>query len=157
MKRLTFEGNFCDICRCEGEYRMTSNCADGPCSQRKVWERLKEYEDIGLMPEEIINLINENRELRHYTYGPLHQKMGAWLQAEQEGRLLILDEQTVLAMAAGSYAIDINKRLRGATHMWDVLGIKGGPKTISYYDACLRLHEIANRVLESGGMAMENN
>lgn len=32
---------------------MTSECADGPCSQRKVWERLKAYEDTGLEPEEI--------------------------------------------------------------------------------------------------------
>ena len=45
MKRLTFEGNFCDICMCQGQYRMTSECADGDCSQKKVWERLKEYED----------------------------------------------------------------------------------------------------------------
>lgn len=45
MERLTFEGNFCEISRCEGEYRMTSECAEGACSQRKVWERLKEYED----------------------------------------------------------------------------------------------------------------
>ena len=45
MKRLTFEGNFCDICMCQGQYRMTSECADGDCSQKKVWERLKKYED----------------------------------------------------------------------------------------------------------------
>ena len=45
MERLTFEGNFCDIAMCTGQYRMTSECADGPCSQRKVWERLKMYED----------------------------------------------------------------------------------------------------------------
>lgn len=53
MNRLTFEGNFCDIARCVGEYRMTSECADGPCYQRKVWERLKAYEETGLAPEHI--------------------------------------------------------------------------------------------------------
>lgn len=58
MERLTFDGNFCDIAQCVGEYRMTSECADGPCTQRKVWERLKEYEDTGLEPEEIKGIIN---------------------------------------------------------------------------------------------------
>lgn len=45
MKRLTFEGNFCDIAMCTEE-RGGSFCEDGYCSQRKVWERLKEYEDM---------------------------------------------------------------------------------------------------------------
>jgi hypothetical protein len=42
VKRLTFEGNFCDIAKC------TNNpCPhDGRCSQRRVWERLKYYEDL---------------------------------------------------------------------------------------------------------------
>ena len=44
MERLTFEGNFCDIAQCL-EVRGGSFCEDGYCSQRKVWERLKEYED----------------------------------------------------------------------------------------------------------------
>ena len=45
MERLTFEGNFCDISQCIGEHRMTSTCEDGDCDARKVWYRLKEYED----------------------------------------------------------------------------------------------------------------
>lgn len=45
MKRLTFEGNFCDIAMC-GEVRGGSFCEDGDCSQRKTWERLKAIEDI---------------------------------------------------------------------------------------------------------------
>ena len=44
MERLTFEGHFCDIAQCR-EIRGGVHCADGACSQRKVWERLKEYED----------------------------------------------------------------------------------------------------------------
>lgn len=51
MERLTFEGNFCDISQCIGEHRMTSVCEDGDCDARKVWYRLKEYEDTGLTPE----------------------------------------------------------------------------------------------------------
>lgn len=49
MERLTFEGNFCDIAQC-AEIRGGSFCEDGYCSQRKVWERLKEYEDTGMVP-----------------------------------------------------------------------------------------------------------
>ena len=45
MKRLTFEGNFCDIAMCD-EVRGGSFCEDGECSQRKIWERMKAIEDI---------------------------------------------------------------------------------------------------------------
>lgn len=53
MKRLTFEGNFCDIAQC-AEIPGGRFCEDGACSQRKAWERLKAYEDTGLTPEDII-------------------------------------------------------------------------------------------------------
>ena len=45
MKRLTFEGNFCDIAKCEGTPGFTSECPNGFCDQRRVWELLKWYED----------------------------------------------------------------------------------------------------------------
>ena len=45
MERLTFEGNFCDISQCS-EVPGGSFCEDGACSQKKVWERLKAYEDM---------------------------------------------------------------------------------------------------------------
>lgn len=50
MERLTFEGNFCDIAQC----REIPCPYNGACSQRKVWERLKAYEDTGLEPEEVL-------------------------------------------------------------------------------------------------------
>ena len=45
MEILTFDGNFCDIAMCQ-ETPGGSFCEDGYCSQRKVWERLKRYEDM---------------------------------------------------------------------------------------------------------------
>ena len=48
-ERLTFEGNFCEIARCK-ETRWEKHCPDGACSQRKVWERLKQYEDSDVVP-----------------------------------------------------------------------------------------------------------
>ena len=44
MERLTFEGNFCDIAQCQN-VPGGSFCENGSCSQKQVWERLKEYED----------------------------------------------------------------------------------------------------------------
>lgn len=52
MERLTFEGNFCDISQCL-ETPGGSFCEDGACTQRKIWERLKEYEDTGMSPNEV--------------------------------------------------------------------------------------------------------
>lgn len=66
MDRLTFEGRFCDIAQCI-ETPGDSFCEDGYCPQRKVWERLKQYEDTGYTPEEIAklqgDLIQRNAEL----------------------------------------------------------------------------------------------
>ena len=46
MERLTFAGNFCDIAQC-----ACMKCPyDTDCSQKQVWERLKQYEDTGLSP-----------------------------------------------------------------------------------------------------------
>ena len=48
MERLTFDGNFCDISHC----RELPCPHGGSCTQRKVWEKLKAYEDLGFAPEE---------------------------------------------------------------------------------------------------------
>ena len=63
MDRLTFEGNFCDIAICR-EIPGGSFCKDGYCSQRKVWERLKAYEDTGLEPEDVMKLSETIEKLR---------------------------------------------------------------------------------------------
>lgn len=63
MDRLTFEGNFCDIAICR-EIPGGSFCEDGYCSQRKVWERLKAYEDTGLEPEDVMKLSETIEKLR---------------------------------------------------------------------------------------------
>lgn len=54
MERMTFEGNFCDIAQC----REIPCPYNGACSQRKVWERLKAYEDTGLAPKEAKRMSN---------------------------------------------------------------------------------------------------
>ena len=78
LKRITFEGDFCDIALC-GETRYGSFCEDGSCSQRKVWERLKEYEDTGFSPEEVkmFNRKGESVKDNDESFEYIAYKMGA--------------------------------------------------------------------------------
>ena len=93
MNRLTFEGNFCDIAMCQ-ETPGGSFCEDGYCSQRKVWERLKQYEDTWMEPEDVsdLDLKVKTLETIEHMYdwigNPAHLR--EMVQAEQDGRLLVL-------------------------------------------------------------------
>lgn len=90
MPRLTFEGNFCDIAMC----RENPCPYNGMCSQRQTWERLKEYEDAGLEPEEINDMALEVATLK--TIESMYDGLGNpdhlrdIIQAEQAGRLVVL-------------------------------------------------------------------
>ena len=53
------------------------------CLIANMYDRLAAYEDTGLEPEEV-------KEVTSWSYGPFHKKMGDWLKAEQEGRLVVL-------------------------------------------------------------------
>ena len=86
MERITFKGNFCDISMC----RENPCPYNGMCSQRQTWERLKEYEDSGLEPEEIKKHEAAYNECLTRTYGPFKQKISQWLQAEQDGKLVAI-------------------------------------------------------------------
>ena len=59
-ERLTFEGNFCDIALCL-EQPGGVYCKNNPCSQYLVWQRLKQYEDTGLSPQEVAELAKRRR------------------------------------------------------------------------------------------------
>lgn len=94
MERLTFEGNFCDISRCQST-PGGSFCEDGACSQRKVWERLKEYEDTERMPEEVQALnrlfdyaLKESRTLQEQL--ALIERLRELAEADKDGRLVVL-------------------------------------------------------------------
>ena len=88
MKRLTFEGNFCDIAQCDvipgGSY-----CKSGSCTQRKVWERLKAYEDTGLEPEQCENakVIIESAFSDDTSKA---ERIRELLKADKDGRLVVL-------------------------------------------------------------------
>lgn len=90
MERLTFEGNFCDIAQC----RELPCPYNGECSQRKVWERLKAYEDTGLEPESVEALklsmmgkaISEITEFNGLPIDRLRELAGA----DKDGRVVVL-------------------------------------------------------------------
>ncbi len=52
-------------------------------SHQLAMERLADYEDTGLSPEGV-------KELLHDSVGPLHKKLGEWIDADKESRLLVL-------------------------------------------------------------------
>lgn len=83
MERLTFDGNFCDIAKC-GEINGGSSCKDGYCSQRKVWERLKQYENA----EETINSLID--KICHSPLIDALNRLAEYEDAEAEGRLVML-------------------------------------------------------------------
>lgn len=91
MERLTFDGNFCDIAQC-ASIPGGSFCEDRACSQRKVWERLKAYEDTGLEPEEIKAPFTEGTAIKLAAQaletGP--SRLRELAEADRAGRLVVL-------------------------------------------------------------------
>ena len=82
MERLTFEGNFCDIARCK-EVKCPY---DTNCSQKQVWERLKQYEDSKLSPEDAANL----HAILRLGDGMTLMRLRELAVADQEGRVIVL-------------------------------------------------------------------
>lgn len=90
MERLTFEGNFCDISQCRN-VPGGSFCEDGACYQKKVWERLKQFEDTVRAPELFFKMYGElpllESAIKHYSS---HDRMKELAKADKEGRVLVL-------------------------------------------------------------------
>lgn len=84
MDRLTFDGNFCDISQC----RELPCPHGGNCTQRKVWERLKQYEDSGLSPIacEEARKIEDGLSKHDYSIA----RMVELMQADKAGRVVVL-------------------------------------------------------------------
>jgi hypothetical protein len=90
MERLTFEGNFCDIARCK-EVKCPY---DTDCSQKQVWERLKQYEDTKRTPEQIEALEaaimgKAVAQITEFEGLPV-ARLRELAVADQEGRVVVL-------------------------------------------------------------------
>ncbi len=84
MERLTFDGNFCDIAQC----RELPCKYDGNCTQKQVWERLREYEDAGLSPKACTEAREIEETLSGYDYSI--SRMVELMKADVEGRVVVL-------------------------------------------------------------------
>ena len=82
MEKLTFDGNFCDIAQC----RELPCPHGGSCTQRKVWEKLKAYEDTELTPK----LAQETAEFAIWVHENGLEKIKEWIKADKAGRLVVL-------------------------------------------------------------------
>ena len=85
MKRLTFEGNFCDIMQCR-KLPCPYNCS---CSQREAWERLKAYEATGLTPGQCKNA-KVIIEAAFSDDTSKAERIRELLKAVKDGRLVVL-------------------------------------------------------------------
>ena len=115
MDRLTFEGNFCDIAQCR-ELPCPNN---GACSQRKVWERLKQYEDTGYTPEEIEKL-QGTRENMDMVAMVLMDKCG-WHVFEETSDIRDTHSIAYLYECLEKLAEEINEGRIKRKHIKDVL------------------------------------
>lgn len=90
MERLIFEGNFCDIAQC---YHLP--CPHGgSCTQKQVWERLKQYEETGLVPEQCAEYAKADREGRYIVLRDAEQegvkRLRELAEADKDERVVVL-------------------------------------------------------------------
>ena len=143
---------------CKRGCHEQGGCTKG-CIVPRIYDRLAAYEN--LMERWKLRSIEEADRIFHRVNAlggidlmAQYRDIGSidhfrdLLQAEQEGRLVVLDEKTALCMCAGARAIENNKRLFGASYCYDVFGKRGGPKEISYYEASNHLRDVAEPVLD---------
>lgn len=90
MNRLTFDGNFCDIAQC----RELPCPHGGSCTQRKVWEKLKAYEDLGFEPEEYKRAMSLDIIVRcaAAAFGVPVEQLCEVVALGKAGRLMVLPE-----------------------------------------------------------------
>ena len=101
MERLTFEGNFCDIAQCK-EIPCPYN---GACSQRKVWERLKAYEDTHMMPSDVTSMRMDMAIIAALFNGVDVDRMKELAEADKAGRLVVLPCKDWLEVVFGDQVL----------------------------------------------------
>ena len=91
MERLTFYWNFCDIAQC----KEISCPYNGECSARKVWERLKQFEDKCKSPEEVLpKKMADEIAMKLLSLADLeifapYERLRKLAEADKDGRLVM--------------------------------------------------------------------
>lgn len=103
MDRLTFEGNFCDIAQCS-----ELPCKHGGnCTQKQVWERLKQFEDVFKTPEKAA-WAKQTIEMAFSDDPSEVERLSELYKADKDGRLVVLPVRPVLTQSCASmlYIVD---------------------------------------------------
>lgn len=85
MERLTFEGNFCDIAQC----RELPCKHGGNCTQKQVWERLKQFEAVFKTPEKA-TWAKQTIEMAFSDDPSEVERLRELYKADKDGRLVVL-------------------------------------------------------------------
>ena len=103
MERLTFEGNFCDLAQC----RELPCKYDGNCTQKQVWERLKQFEDAIQTPEKA-TWAKKTIEMAFSDDTSAVERLRELYKADKDGRLVVLPVRPVLTQSCASmlYIVD---------------------------------------------------
>lgn len=136
MERLTFEGNFCDIAQC----REIPCPYNGVCSARKLWERLKAYEDTGLDPKDVLPKDKADEiALKLMRLADLesicsYTSLRELAEADKDGRLVVLPVKPVLTPIISSmlYIIDDGDIYEDALYEADVGMSESGKTNVVY-------------------------
>lgn len=89
MERLTFDGNFCDIAQC----RELPCKHDGECAAKRVWERLKEYENTIWTPEMLRKLNGQAAKMWDFAQAVDNMtiaRLKELTDADKDGRVVVL-------------------------------------------------------------------
>lgn len=85
MERITFDGNFCEIAQC----RELPCKYDGNCTQKKVWERLKQFENAVQTPEKAA-WAKKTIEMAFSDDTSEVERLRELYKADKEGRVVVL-------------------------------------------------------------------
>ena len=89
MERLTFDGNFCDISQC----RELPCKHDDECAAKRVWERLKEYENTIWTPEMLRKLNGQAAKMWDFAQAVDNmtiERLKELTDADKDGRCFVL-------------------------------------------------------------------
>lgn len=148
MKRLTVYDKYAHAgCGGVAHKMCMERCSAGmhceTCSlEEEMLKRLAAYEDTGLEPEDInvmVECANED------DLGISYTRLRELAEADKDGRCVVLDDKTALAMLAGAYAIEHSRRCDLATFVHNFRS--DNPQEISYYTATKILRAEAASVL----------
>lgn len=129
MERLTFDGNFCDISKCA--YLMCPY--DHNCTQRQVWERLKQFEDVFKTPEKA-TWAKQTIEMAFSDDPSEVERLRELYKADKDGRVVVLPVRPVLTQSFASmlYIVDDDEIYEDSLHE-AIVGMSSSGRTNVIY------------------------